>query len=686
MESSAGMTQIPQSRPESQPQAQSAVVQSVELERCPFYRDPVIVLVFLSTFALYLASMPKTVALEDDSIFILAGYFNGISHPPGYPLYTLVLNWFTQIPLGDIPSRAHASSAFFGALSCCTLFCIFCLTGLERQIAALGAFVFSVTATFWSQAIITEVYSLNVFLNLCLLLFALRIFLNFRPDTQGPVTTSRDFYLFSIVLGLALSNHWPLTVLATPAYLLLICRPYLRLHSKLPVVLPAIAISAAAYLYLYWNNQSSPFINFSGQFANFAEFIEYVMRKHYASVDFQSTAGWQDKVLFARDLAQQFARELNLLLVFSALGLYQLVKEPDSRVIGLAMIWVVLSNSLLLVLLVNFDYSLLYSLVFSVYPIVSIAMLFVLAGFGMHNLIRRENPMLASKHLVIILLLALALNVFFSLPQNYRHHYSWGEEYAQRILSELPINAALFSDGEVELGLLSYHHFVKGHRPDIQIYSSSGLLLDNRLFDYRLEDKKTFIETLVNENLQQNYYAANNYYNVTTDTGSIFTDKLGKPVGESKHSVNSNDVDLLVKWSAEDYTHDPWTEIAISNLRKNAIAVMTPVLKSAADANLRKYISSSILGLIRSEADALVYLKSSINEASEINPEVLRTQLDDINRDNLLSKQEDSLLVYLIARSTQAQQTEEHLNNSRQQACQNWPSPKNTYCREDTGR
>ena len=680
------MTQIPQSRPESQPQAKPAVVQPVELEHLPFYRDPVILLIFLSTFTLYLASMPKTVALEDDSIFILAGYFNGISHPPGYPLYTLVLNWFTQIPIGDIPARAHASSAFFGALSCCALFCIFCLTGLERQIAALGAFAFSVTATFWSQAIITEVYSLNVFLNLCLLLFALRIFLNFKPDTLGPVATSRDFYLFSIVLGLALSNHWPLTVLATPAYLLLICRPYFCLQNKLTAVLPAIAIGVAAYLYLYWNNQSSPFINFSGEFANFAELIEYVMRKHYASIDFQSTAGLQDKLLFARDLAHQFVRELNLLLVFSALGVYHLIKTPESRAIGLAMIWLVLANSLLLVLLVNFDYGLLYSLVFAVYPIVSIVMLFVLAGFGIHSLTRRENPMITHKHFVIILLLALALNVFFSLPQNYRHHYSWGEEYAQRILSELPTNAILFSDGEVELGLLSYYHFIKGQRPDIQIYSSSGLLLDNRLFDYRLDDKKAFIEALVNENPQQNYYVANNYYNVTTDTGSIFTDKVGKPAGESKQSVNSNDVDLLVKWSAEDYTHDPWTEVAISSLRQKAIAIMTPVLKGATDAKLRKYISTSILGLIQSEADALVYLKSGINDESEINPELSRTQLDDINRDNLLSKQSDSHYVYLIARSSQAQQTAEHLNNSRQQACQNWPSSKNTYCQEDTAR
>lgn len=670
------MTQMPESRPQAEP----AIIQPVDLDRSPFYRDPLILLVFLSTFTLYLASMPKTVALEDDSIFILAGYFNGISHPPGYPLYTLILNWFTHIPIGDIPARAHASSAFFGALSCCSLFCIFRLIGLERQIAAPGALVFSLTATFWSQSIITEVYSLNVFLNLCLLLFALRIFLDFKPDRQESAATSRDFYLFSIVLGLALANHWPLTVLATPGYLLLVIRPYFHLRNKLAVVFPAIAISTGAYLYLYWNNQSSPFINFSGEFAGFAELAEYVMRKHYASVDFQSTAGLQDKVLFARDLALQFARELNLLLVFSAIGLYRLIKAPESRTIGLAMIWVVLANSLVLVLLVDFDYSLLYALVFGVYPIVSIAMLFVLSGFGMHSLIPRGNPTTTSKQLVIILLLAMTLNAFFSLPQNYRHHYSWGEEYAQRILSELPANAVLFSDGEIELGQLSYHHFIKGQRPDIQLYSSSGLLLENRLFDYRLEGKKTFIEALVNENPQQTFYAANNYHDVMTDTGSLFVDKLGKPANKSQHTVTNIDVDLLVKWSADDYTHDPWTQIAVTNLRQKAIGFITPVLKNTTDADRRKYISSAILSLIQSESDFLRFLKYSLNDETEINQQFFQTQLDSIDRQMLGSKQDDSHYIYIAARVGQVQQTEEHINRSRQLACQNWPSQKNVYC------
>jgi len=654
-------------------------------EQFVFYKDPVFALIFLGTFTLYLISMPKTIALEDDSIFILAGYFNGISHPPGYPLYTLILNFFTKIPIGDIPARAHACSAFFAALSCCGLFIIFCLAGLDRYISALGSIMFSVTATFWSQSIITEVYSLNVLLNLCLFLFALKITLNFDQGPKEQQAAPRDFILFSITLGLALSNHWPLTILALPGYLLLIARPFFGLRHKLVVVLPAAGIVIISYLYLYFNNQSSPFINFSGKFSDIGELLDFVMRRHYASVDFEETAGWRDKWQFTRDVLLQIGRELNLLLIPAALGLYRLLKSPELRQIGLAISWVVLANSLLLVLLVNFDYSYLFSLVFQVYPIVSIAMLFVLAGFGMVGGTAFSGPKIATRHLYIILVPGLAFNVYSSLPQNYRHHYSWGEEYAQKILSEIPANATLFSDGEVELGQLSYYHFVKKHRPDIELYSSSALLLDNRLFDFRLEDKKTFIENLVAENQQRQFYVANNYYGLSTVSGTVFTHKLGKPDGKSQQSINQDDIDLILKWSSGDYAHDAWTRVAVKNLRQKAIAIITPTLKSTTDPGLKQYLSSAILELIQSEAEALEYLMSSINDESEINPQVLQTQLDAINRENLISKQDDSHYVYLIARSSQARQTAEHISNSRQQACQNWPSRKNIYCAGDTG-
>ena len=44
----------------------------------------------LGPLALYVATLPRTVVLEDDGLFLMAGVHLGIAHPPGYPLYTLI--------------------------------------------------------------------------------------------------------------------------------------------------------------------------------------------------------------------------------------------------------------------------------------------------------------------------------------------------------------------------------------------------------------------------------------------------------------------------------------------------------------------------------------------------------------------------------------------------------------------
>ena len=670
-----------------QPQRQASLDETGDSGVMPgsWLRDPLALGLFAFTLIVYLVSMPKTVALEDDSIFILAGYFNGISHPPGYPLYTLILNLFTQIPIGEIAARAHASSAFFAALACCGLFHIFCLVGLERRISALVSLVFALSATFWSQAIITEVYSLNAFLNLGLLLFALRIHMKFGAPGNGEDSIKSDFLLFSMLLGLALCNHWPLTVLAAPAYLLLVARAFFNLRNKLVAVLPALIVVVIFYLWLYANNQSSPFINFNGKFADFREFVAYVLRSHYGGVDSQSTAGWADKFQFAGDLAIQSLRELNLLIIFAGIGVYHLFTTPQTRLVGIALAWAVFANSFLLVLLLNFDYGQLYSLVFKVYPITSIAILFVLAGYGLVVITRSENPAMTSRFIVFVLAAALTLNIFFSLPQNFRHHYSWGEEYAQKILSDVPVGATLFSDGDIELGLLSYYRFAEGQRTDIKLYSSSALLLDNRLFDYRLEDKKGFIETLVNENPQQQFYAAKNYYDVETVSGTLYTDKLGKSETRPQQSVTSTDIELLKRWSANGDASDPWTRIAVARLRQKAIAIMTPLLKQAIDASIKEYVSTSITELIQSDADALHFLTYLLHDEVELNTGFFETQLANIDRGRLSSKQDRAHYTYIAARSSQAQQSSEHIAQSRRLACGSWPSRQNSYCRPASG-
>src|SRR5713226_4476925 len=119
-------------------------------------------------FALYAWSAPRTVALEDDGLFILSSYFLGVEHPPGYPLFTLIGHLFTHLPFGSVAYRVHLASALFGALSGAAAW--LCARALVpgRLPAYVAAFGLGLSPVFWSQSIIAEVYTLNSFFFLVL--------------------------------------------------------------------------------------------------------------------------------------------------------------------------------------------------------------------------------------------------------------------------------------------------------------------------------------------------------------------------------------------------------------------------------------------------------------------------------------------------------------------------------------
>jgi hypothetical protein len=171
---------------------------------------------FAGLLLLYAASAPRTVALEDDGAFILAGHFLGVAHPPGYPLHTLLAFLFDQLPLGSAAYRAHLLSGVFGALAAAVLFACTRAVGVRTTLAAGAALAFGLSRVFWSQAIVAEVYTLHVFLFALALLLALRL----HRGEGGRGT----FVGLAAATGLGLANHWPLMVLAGPALLLLVWR------------------------------------------------------------------------------------------------------------------------------------------------------------------------------------------------------------------------------------------------------------------------------------------------------------------------------------------------------------------------------------------------------------------------------------------------------------------------------
>ncbi len=153
---------------------------------------------------LYLRTLAPTVlyyarpTLLDSAMFQAQLTTLGVTHPTGYPTYTMLGHLFTYLPVGDPAYRVNLFSALMGGAAVVTLYALALrLTGSILG-AGIGALAFAVGDTFWSQAIIAEVYTLNVlFISSVLLLLVL------WRDSR------RERYLLGacLLMGLSLTHH-----------------------------------------------------------------------------------------------------------------------------------------------------------------------------------------------------------------------------------------------------------------------------------------------------------------------------------------------------------------------------------------------------------------------------------------------------------------------------------------------
>jgi len=138
---------------------------------------------FAVSLAVYVQTLAPSVAtLFDDSLeFPLVCYQLGITHPTGYPLYTLLGKLFTLGPWGNVAWAVNLLSAVAGALTVTLVYLIARqLTRLRSGSIArrlppmLGAVALAASPIFWSQSVIAEVYTLNSAFVAALLWLALR--------------------------------------------------------------------------------------------------------------------------------------------------------------------------------------------------------------------------------------------------------------------------------------------------------------------------------------------------------------------------------------------------------------------------------------------------------------------------------------------------------------------------------
>ena len=430
-------------------------------------------------FTLYALTAPRTVALEDDGLFILSSYFLGIEHPPGYPLFTLIGHLFTHLPFGSVAYRVHLASALFGALSGAAAW--LCARALVpgRLPAYVAAFGLGLSPVFWSQSIIAEVYTLNSFFFLVLVYLGLRVA---PPLAQPPAPAEQGRILSSMafIFGLSLSDHWPLMLLVAPAFAVLLWPVRDELLRRFGSLAWLLILGLLPYVWMVMRSWMALPISFDGPLESIPEIWYFVARKGYAGIDQSVSAGWLDHIKFFEFLGSQLLVQFAFAgTLVAALGFAVQWRFLGRRVAAFLTIAFLMPSAGLLLLL-GFDYSAMMKHIFHVYPLPAYAVAALWMGLGFAWLADRYA--LRRTHTVPAGAVLLALILAVGARSNLLSSNDWAARYAQTILRILPENAVVFAQGEADLAPMAYFQMIENWRPDITLYQAEGLILGNRLF------------------------------------------------------------------------------------------------------------------------------------------------------------------------------------------------------------
>ncbi|HEU4365001.1 MAG TPA: DUF2723 domain-containing protein [Candidatus Krumholzibacteria bacterium] len=211
-------------------------------------------IVALGSLGLYTLTSSHTVILDHDDAaeFQTIGAIGGIPHRP-YPLWSIVARLFSFVPTGEPAFRITLLSITAAALALALFFVLVArIAGRGASLVATGALGLSMT--FWQNATVAEVYSLNVLLLLALCALVVRWWRSRRP---------RDYLLACLALGFLLSYHQiNLAIVPTLALLMWWHRGALgdrvdRRHRFIGI--PLVALPFTLYLYTYFvDRQHSP--------------------------------------------------------------------------------------------------------------------------------------------------------------------------------------------------------------------------------------------------------------------------------------------------------------------------------------------------------------------------------------------------------------------------------------------
>jgi len=265
---------------------------------------------FIIPFIVYITTLAPGLYFIDTGELAAVCIRLGTAHPTGYPLFTLLGNIFSKIPIGEYIYRLNLMCALQSSITVLVFFNLvyFILTKLnlnsdkdekkkffgkdENNLVALiisfsSSMVLAFSNTFWNTSNSLEVYSLHV-------LFIVSVIYIFLKACNDYVMHSgkddlKYWLLFTFILGLSFTNHLTSIFLSVGfIYLYFAINGFSKVSFQ-KILLMAIPFVLALTVYVYFFIRGDNSIIAWGNPINFDNFYRHVSGKQFSVWMFTST-------------------------------------------------------------------------------------------------------------------------------------------------------------------------------------------------------------------------------------------------------------------------------------------------------------------------------------------------------------------------------------------------------------
>ncbi|MGC9356225.1 MAG: protein O-mannosyl-transferase family [Anaerolineae bacterium] len=402
----------------------------------------------------------------DGGDLVTAAVTGRLSHPPGFPLYLGFADLFVRLPWSNPAWRLNLLSAVMGAGAVAAVAAAILVLNDSAVAGSVGGIALVVAPLFWSQALITEVYTTAALFSALFLFWWVGI----RRSASR-----RSIVLGGILWGLGLTVH-PTLIFLAPLWLDLGWEGW-------PGLLAALGIAGIAYVFLQLRG---PWPQPWGDLGNFDGWWEYVSARLYWGYAFSVPLGdWPRRALsWVTTLVRQFTPLGALLCIWGVSYLWQ---ERPRRTVGLLLTFAGISAYA-----IGYDTS--DSLIYMV-PFLSIPALWL--GAGIEAAAARGVPRL------LWLLIPVASLIWHVGAMDLSGDLA-AQQWWERTLVQTPAEAVLVTSQDAHTFTLWYVQEVLHLRPDVVVVDED-LWGDEAYRDYITQEIQRPVTPLTLEGLAEGY-------------------------------------------------------------------------------------------------------------------------------------------------------------------------------------